>query len=182
MLKALIRQLLHAGRPPRPVAADSILPTDGTDQSQKLALLRELVLDPAPHINDLLEGYGYARRLELNDLALSLLERAAEVRSADFTIQANLSTLKSAAGDLAGALRCSISSIELAPDRAEPRYNLGLLRYEMGEFTEAERLFREAIDLAPAFEPAQNSLICLQDRMHGVEPGVLIAQRREWAA
>lgn len=182
MLKALIRQLLHEGRPSGSVPPDSAIRRDDEDQGYRLAQLRKLVLDPTPDLNALLEGYLYALGLKHNDLALRLLERAAEARSADFALQTNLSALKKAAGDLDGALRCSIAATRLAPDRAEPRYNLGLLRQELGEHAEAEKLFREAINLAPAFEPAHDSLICLLDQMHGIDPEVMLAQRRQWAA
>ncbi len=182
MLKALIRQLLRDGRPSGSVPPDSAIQRDDEDQRFRLAQLRKLALDPTPDLDALLEGYPYALGLKHNDLALRLLERAAEGRPADFAIQTNLSTLKKAAGDLDGALHCSIAATRLAPDRAEPRYNLGLLRHELGEHAEAEKLFREAIALAPAFEPAQDSLICLLDQMHGIAPEAMLAQIRQCAA
>lgn len=182
MLKALIRQLLRDGRPPGSVPSDSASQRDDEDQRFRLAQLRKLALDPTPDLDALLEGYPYALGLKHNDLALRLLERAAEARPADFAIQTNLSAMKKAAGDLDGALRCNIAAIGLAPDRPEPRYNLGLLRHELGEHAEAEKLFREAIHLAPEFEPAQDSLICLLDQMHGIDPDAMLAQRRQWAA
>ncbi|MBI2958910.1 MAG: glycosyltransferase [Betaproteobacteria bacterium] len=126
-------------------------------------------------------GYRHALEVMDNDLALGLLERAAEARPGDFALQTNLSALKKAAGDLHGALRCAAAAIALAPERAEPRYNLGLLKHELGEHAEAEKLFRQAIGLAPAFEPAHDSLICLLDQMHGVDAQAMLAQRRQWA-
>ncbi len=181
MLKALIRQLLSENRPPAAAPSDFRLQPDASDGDSRLAQLWELVFDPAPDFNTLLEGYGCALGLGRNDLALGLLERAAEARPADFALQANLSTLRKAAGDVDGALRCSIAAVLLAPDRAEPRYNLGLLRHELGEHAEAKKLYREAIELSPAFEPAQDSLICLLDQMHGIGPEAMLAQRRQWA-
>ncbi len=182
MLKALIRQLRGQGRPPAAVAPDPELLPDDADHDPRLAPLRQLVLAPATDLDALLEGYAYAMELGQDALALGLLQRAAEAKPEDFALQTNLSALKKTAGDLDGALRCSIAAVKLAPGRAEPCYNLGLLRHELGEHAEAEKLFREAIALAPAFEPAQHSLICLLDQMQGVEPEAMLAQRRVWAA
>ena len=182
MLKALIRQLRRESRPIAAAPPDSAFERDDPGRDPRLAQLRAMVDDPAPNSNALLEGYGYALGRGQNDLALRLLERAAEAKPADFALQTNLSTLKKAAGDLDGALRCSVAAMALAPARAEPCYNLGLLRHELGELAEAEKLFREAIRLAPEFEPAQHSLICLLDQMHGIEPETMLAQRHRWAA
>lgn len=183
MLKALIRRLLRGqGRPPESASFAHARQHAEEDKRSALAQLRQLALDPSADLNALLEGYHYALGLKEHDLSLQLLQRAAEAQPADFAIQTNLSTLKKAAGDLDGALRCGYAAVTLAPDRAEPLYNLGLLLHELGSHAEAEKLFRAAIRVAPAFEPAQDSLICLLDQMHGIDPQVMLAQRREWAA
>jgi len=183
MLNDLIRQLLRR-ESRRLDSVPSVPARQLADEDQRLALaqLQQLALDPAADPNALLEGYDCALRLKQHDLSLRLLERVAEARPADFTIQTNLSTIKKAAGDLDGALRCGYAALRLAPDRAEPCYNLGLLLHELGNHAEAEKLYREAIRLAPAFAPAHDSLICLLDQMHGIDPQAMLAQRREWAS
>ena len=183
MLKALFRQLKQAVAVSKSAVADALPPQPRADAAAApLARIEALLDAAAPTVEAVLQAFDQARQLGRDDLALRLLERAAVLSPSNFAIHVNLSHLQAAAGQLDAALQSAVSAVALAPQRAETNYNLGLTYFERGEFAGAERLLRAAIALAPQFEPAHSSLICLLDRMSGIEPEAMLAQRRVWAA
>lgn len=115
-----------------------------------------------------------------NDLAVTYLKRAIVHTPDDFSLQTNLSVLLKAVGDVSGAIATGTAAMQLAPGRVEPIYNLALLRDELGEHEQAERLYRAAILVAPDFEAAHNSLICLLDQSPGAAPGAALEARKQW--
>ena len=82
----------------------------------------------------------------------------------------NLSYLLFEEGDYAGAARDSRTAVELRPDAAEPRNNLGRALAALGDGDEAEAQYREAIRLEPGLAEPHNNL------------GLLLAKRGRGAA
>lgn len=187
ILKALFRQLSRVDTAPPPsvafsVASAVVTPRNDTDNAQTLERIQSLLRDSAPTLAALLAAFAEAQQIKRNDLAIALLKAAVKLSPSNFAIHANLGTLHIAAGNLDDALASAQIAATLAPERAEPQYNLGVTHFERGEFAQAEQYLRAAIALAPQFEAAHSSLICLLDRVSGVGPEAMLAQRRQWVS
>jgi len=87
--------------------------------------------------------------------AQSLLELAAQ-RGRDASVLLRLATVRRAAGDFPGAVKCAVAAVELEPRNFLMCLLLGSLRETMGAFHAAERAYRAARAHAPldlSFQP-----------------------------
>ena len=146
-----------------------------------LAAYQQLCLADAAPAEAVREAAQLALEQKQNDLAVVFLKQAIVHAPDDFSLQTNLAVLLKAAGDVAGAIAAGTAAMQLAPGRVEPIYNLALLRDELGEHEEAEKLHRAAIATTPNFEQAHNSLICLLDQSPLAPAGAALDARRHWA-
>ena len=81
--------------------------------------------------------------------ALEAQQRLSAERSDDPAIFNDLGNLLTLASDSAGAKTAYRRAVELAPDRAAPRYNLGLLLQQRGERREALKEFQKVVAIDP---------------------------------
>jgi tetratricopeptide (TPR) repeat protein len=118
-------------------------------------------------------GAHYAAQLELAALrerlgdaagAAAALEQAIYVSPYDPAVHVRLATLAARLGDRRRAVRERRAVVALAPvDMAEARYQLALALFEAGDAADARREVLRALEQAPAFGPAQELLLKLQD-------------------
>ena len=81
--------------------------------------------------------------------ALEAQQRLAAERADDPAVFNDLGNLLTLAGDPAGAETAYRRAVELAPDRAVPRYNLGLLLQERGDRKDALKEFQKVVATDP---------------------------------
>ena len=79
------------------------------------------------------------------------------------------------------AIACLREAIVICPRVAIAHYNLGLILYEMGESSEAEVELNAAIEIAPDFQAAHSTLLCLYGLTRSENPERVLAQHRRWA-
>jgi len=107
------------------------------------------------------------------------LEQAAQLLNSGVT--------RKAAGDLDGALRDMLGTLELAPGWPEAHYNLGNLLVQRGDFATAASAYRQSLDGRPGWPLAWNALGTAL-RQGGDLAGSLEAHRQavalapEWSA
>lgn len=103
-----------------------------------------------------------ALRLSLGDSAgaAAALERAIWIHPYDPAVHDRLAELLVARRDYAGAARERSAIVALDPvDRSEALYQLALAQFRGNDLTGARRNVLAALELAPAFEPAQSLLL-----------------------
>ena len=97
--------------------------------------------------------------------ALTLIQRAVDLRPDGAVYRNNLGQVLERLGRVDDAARAYEAAIELGPGDAEPLNNLGRLREGQGHLAEAEAHYRKAIKLNPQYaEPHTNLGNVLKDR------------------
>jgi tetratricopeptide (TPR) repeat protein len=144
----LLLATLHERRGDLRKAADELAALTAVDEDQyeanvKLAALLEQLGDSAG--------------------AAAALGRAVWVSPYDVALHQRLAAHLARTGDRAGAVRERRAVVALRPtDEAEARYQLALALQQAGEAAEARREVLRALELAPAFERAQQLLLTLR--------------------
>ena len=120
------------------------------------------------HLTSLAET-DYAANLELGSVlealgdtaeAANALERAVYIDPRDVGLHQRLAGLYGALGNWRKAVRERRAVVALAPpDMAEAYYQLALAWYQAGDLTAARREALRALDVAPAYEAAQDLLL-----------------------
>jgi tetratricopeptide (TPR) repeat protein len=106
-----------------------------------------------------------ALREQLGDTtaAAAALERAMWISPYDPALHQKLASFAARAGDHPVAVRERRAVLALRPaDEAEARYQLALALQQAGDATEARREVLRALEIAPAFEKAQQLLLTLR--------------------
>jgi tetratricopeptide (TPR) repeat protein len=92
--------------------------------------------------------------------AAAALERAAYIDPRDPVVHARLAILYGRVNERSKAIRERRAIVALAPtDRADAYYQLALALYQAGDLASARREVLHALEIAPAFEPAQDLLL-----------------------
>ena len=128
-------------------------------QLERAARVYEAALAENPNNPDALHLVGLVA-LQRGDPseAVLMMERAATLKPADATIQANLAEAYKAVGQTDRAVGCCRAALRLQPNYPEAHFNLGLMLNRLGDVDGAIEHFREAIRLKPEFAAAHNSL------------------------
>lgn len=118
------------------------------------AATRALELDPS-----LAEAHGSIGFVKMNwewdwDGVLAHLHRAIELNPSHETSHRWLSAFLAGIGRPEDALPIAQRALLLDPLSVLPRMNLGIIHYLAGDFTTAERWFRDALELRPGFARA----------------------------
>lgn len=164
--------------------AVELMPTDGEPGNSALALLAELHLAEGNNRGaaealtrfTAINENAYAENIKLAELlqglgdnrgAAAALERAMYIYPYDIAVHNNLAQLYTTLGDRAKVARERAAIVGLRPvDEAEARYQLALALFENNDRVGARREVLKALEIAPAFERAQELLL----RLRGVAP------------
>jgi tetratricopeptide (TPR) repeat protein len=79
-------------------------------------------------------------------------------------------------GDLANALKCFESALQLLPEGRELSNDLGRLAYKLGMHDVAAQLFRHFLDLHPELPDGGNNLACVLRDQHRYDEAIALLQ------
>ena len=127
------------------------------DELLALTAVDEDLYEPNVRLASLLEQLGDTAA------AAAALERALWVSPYDPEVHTRLAAHYARLGERAGAVRERRALVALRPtDEAEARYQLAVALQQAGDVAEARREVLRALELAPAFERAQQLLLALR--------------------
>ena len=118
----------------------------GREEEAERELLRALDLEPElpAALSGLISLYTKQGRL---DEAESLARRASALRPRDWVVPNLLGVARFQAGRYAEAITAWEQVRRLVPDNARAVYNIAAAHFEMGRLDEAERLYRESLEM-----------------------------------
>ncbi|MSQ70761.1 MAG: tetratricopeptide repeat protein [Betaproteobacteria bacterium] len=113
--------------------------------------------------------------------AASAFAEATRLSPQDVAAHVYLGNLAHERDALDDAVRFYRRAVEIAPDNPGIRYNLALTYLSRGEAEAAVAEFRRVLDLDPAHGDARSSLLFSLTFCHGLSPGEVEREHREWA-
>jgi len=184
MLRRLLAQLRHRPQADPHVArllqeaANERLAARPEQALLRLAALAALAPSAFPVHNELGLTYRALGRAEDAESAFSEAARLAPEDAAAFVYLGNLAHERDALDD---AVRHYQRAVKIAPDNPGIRYNLALTYLARGEADAAVAEFRRVLERDPAHGDARSSLLFALTFCHGLPPGEVEREHRDWA-
>ena len=125
---------------------------------QAEVLCRKILKKQPKHFDALhLLGFILYQRREYNS-AISYLQKAIHINSADAVAYNNLGNALQNNGQIDEAIACYNNTVQINPYYDEAYNNLGCVFYEKGNFDEAIANFKKTLQINPYFAVAHNNL------------------------
>lgn len=174
MLSRLLRQVFGRGSRPAAVRPASTTPVAEATIALPGALTR------------LLEQGRASQQAGLAGEAVAAFETALRQWPRGFeairaAVLVNLGAALREQARMALATECLREAAALQPSLAAAHYNLGLCLYETGNVEEAEVSLDAALALAPDFQPAQSTRLCVIGLGRKYGPDRVLEEHRRWA-
>lgn len=131
-----------------------------------------------PHDPNVLHLLGLVRRRQgRNEDAVTLFERALAARDAQPHIHSNLATALAALGQTDRAEQSYRRALEIDPNFADARYNLGLLQLDQARWTEAKASLEYVARLQPSNARAHDAVAIALRELGETEASLEAAKR-----
>lgn len=174
MLSRLLRQVFGRGARPAAVRPASATPAAEATNALPVALVQ------------LLEQGRAAQQAGLASEAVAAFETALQQWPAGFeavraAVLVNLGAALREQARMAQAIERLREAVALQPGLAAAHYNLGLCLYEIGNVEAAEVSLDAALALAPDFQPAQSTRLCVIGLGRKYGPERVLEEHRRWA-